>query len=369
MPALSDGPQGEYLTDRLALEAVKFIKQHRDRPFLLWFCPYAVHIPLQAKAELVARFETKARRISGTTGPRFRPEGTHKDRRVQDHAVYAAMLASLDEAVGSIVKALDDLGIADRTLIIFTSDNGGLSTAEGSPTSNAPLRAGKGWLYEGGIRVPLLIKGPRIDRPGRVSEVPVVTTDLAATMLDLAGASDPVRQTVDGISLLPLLKSQGNPEREAIFWHYPHYGNQGGSPGGAIRLGDWKLIEFFEDNHVELYNLKQDLGEQHDLTARDPRRAMRAAPAPARLAGNGGGRHADPESGPSTRCRNEEGRRIALQRSNRTPNGRIRLTSLKRKRRVFEITCRSMPFACSFRLVASEFAGIICISTGIDLAP
>ncbi len=274
LPALSDGPQGEYLTDRLALEAVKFIKQHRDRPFLLWFCPYAVHIPLQAKQELVTRFENKTTRISGTTAPRFRPEGTGRDRRVQDHAVYAAMLASLDEAVGSIVKALDDLGIADRTLIVFTSDNVGLSTAEGLPTSNAPLRAGKGWLYEGGIRVPLLIKGPGVDRPGRTSEVPVVTTDLAATLMELAGGAEAVPKPLDGVSLLPVLKGQASPEREAIFWHYPHYGNQGGSPGGAIRLGDWKLIEFFEDNHVELYNLKQDPGEQHDLTAREPRRAM-----------------------------------------------------------------------------------------------
>ena len=270
---LSDGPAGEYLTDRLASEAVKFLSVHRDRPFLLWFCPYAVHIPLQAKPELVARFEAKARRITGATRPRFRPEGTREDRRVQDHAVYAAMLASLDEAVGSVVKALDDLGIADRTLIAFTSDNGGLSTAEGSPTSNAPLRAGKGWLYEGGIRVPLIVKGPQIDRPGRIAEVPVVTTDLAATMLDLAGVPDTVRKELDGVSLLPLLMGRGKPDRDATFWHYPHYGNQGGSPGGAIRLGDWKLIEFYEDNRIELYNLKQDPGEQHDLAAPEHRRA------------------------------------------------------------------------------------------------
>ncbi len=273
IPTLSDGPEGEYLTDRLASEAVEFLRVHRDRPFLLWFCPYAVHIPLQAKPELVARFEAKARRITGATRPRFRPEGTREDRRVQDHAVYAAMLASLDEAVGSVVKALDDLGIADRTLIVFTSDNGGLSTAEGSPTSNAPLRAGKGWLYEGGIRVPLIVKGPEIDRPGRISEVPVVTTDLAATMMDLAGTPDTAKKELDGVSLLPLLMGRGNPDRDAIFWHYPHYGNQGGLPGGAIRHGDWKLIEFYEDNRIELYNLEQDSGERHDLAAPEHRRA------------------------------------------------------------------------------------------------
>ena len=271
MPALRNGPAGEYLTDRLASEAVTFLREHRDQPFLLWFCPYAVHIPLQAKPGLVARFDTKATQIMDSARPRFRPEGTREDRRVQDHAVYAAMLASLDDAVGSVVKALDDLGIADRTLVVFTSDNGGLSTAEGSPTSNAPLRAGKGWLYEGGIRVPLIVKGPQIDRPGRTCDVPVVTTDLAATLMDLAGRPAAFRKELDGVSLLPLLTSSGNPEREAIFWHYPHYGNQGGSPGGAIRQGDWKLIEFYEDNRIELYNLKQDPGEQHELAALEPR--------------------------------------------------------------------------------------------------
>jgi len=158
-------------------------------------------------------------------------------------------------------------------LAVFTSDNGGLSTAEGSPTSNAPLRAGKGWLYEGGIRVPLIVKGPEIDRPGRISEVPVVTTDLAATMMDLAGTPDTAKKELDGVSLLPLLMGRGNPDRDAIFWHYPHYGNQGGLPGGAIRHGDWKLIEFYEDNRIELYNLEQDSGERHDLAAPEHRRA------------------------------------------------------------------------------------------------
>ncbi|MGO8898882.1 MAG: sulfatase-like hydrolase/transferase, partial [Isosphaeraceae bacterium] len=267
------GPAGEYLTDRLATEAATFLREHRDRPFLLWFCPYAVHTPLQAKPELVARFEAKARRIKDVGRPRFRPEGTREDRRVQDHAVYAAMLASLDDAVGSVVKSLDELGIADRTLIVFTSDNGGLSTSEGSPTSNAPLRAGKGWLYEGGIRVPLIVKGPPIDHPGRISELPVVTPDLAATLMDLAGRPHAARKNLDGVSLLPLLTGRDKPDHGAIFWHYPHYGNQGGSPGGAIRLGDWKLIEFYEDNRIELYNLEQDPGEQHDLAATEPGRA------------------------------------------------------------------------------------------------
>ncbi len=273
MPALSDGPEGEYLTDRLALEAVRFIKVHRERPFLLWVCPYAVHIPLQAKPDLVARFEAKARRMTDTSTPRFRLDESHKERRVQDHAVYAAMLASLDDSVGTIVKAINELGLADRTMIVFTSDNGGLSTAEGWPTSNAPLRAGKGWLYEGGIRVPLIIKGPGIDRPGRTLDTPVTTMDVSATLLDVEGVRDAARKPPDGVTLLPMLSGQTVPGREAIYWHYPHYGNQGGSPGGAVRLGDWKLIEFYEDNHLELYNLKQDPGEQHDLAASEQQRA------------------------------------------------------------------------------------------------
>ena len=193
---------------------------------------------------------------------------------------------------------------SDRTLIVFTSDNGGLSTVEGSPTSNAPLRAGKGWLYEGGIRVPLIVKGPQIDRPGRISEVPVVTTDLAATMLDLAGIPDTARKELDGVSFLPLLMGRGDPDRDAIYWHYPHYGNQGGSPGGAIHLGDWKLIEFYEDNRIELYNLEPDPGEQHDLAASE---YGRAAEMRQRLHAwrGAGGRHAEAESRLSTPCRYE----------------------------------------------------------------
>src|SRR5262249_8424053 len=179
-----------------------------------------------------------------------------KDRRVQDHAVYAAKVASLDESVGRVLARLEKLGLAERTLVVFTSDNGGLSTSEGSPTSNAPLRAGKGWLYEGGIRVPVIVRWPGAVKPRSDCDVPVITNGLCPTLLAMTGQPARPKQHVDGVSLVPLLKGAGKLDRAALYWHYPHYGNQGGPPGGAVRAGDWKLLEFFEDDHVELYNLK-----------------------------------------------------------------------------------------------------------------
>jgi arylsulfatase A-like enzyme len=174
--------------------------------------------------------------------------------------------------VGRVLARLDELGLRDDTLVIFTSDNGGLSTSEGSPTSNLPLRAGKGWLYEGGIRVPLLVRWPGVLESGRVIRTPVISTDFFPTLLEAARLPARPDQHRDGISFVPALRGkQFNPDR-ALFWHYPHYGNQGGTPGAAIRRGDWKLIEFFEDDRVELFNLRRDLGEQDNLAAAHPRR-------------------------------------------------------------------------------------------------
>ncbi|HVU88373.1 MAG TPA: sulfatase [Pirellulales bacterium] len=268
LPNLADGPEGEYLTDRLTDEALRYITTQRERPFLLWLTHYDVHTPLVAKQELIDRFEKKAGKLPPAKSPRFRPEHEREDRRVQDHAVYAAKVASLDESVGRIVQKLDELGLTEQTIVIFTSDNGGLSTSEGSPTSNAPLRAGKGWLYEGGIRVPLIVRWPGVAKPASTCDVPVITNDLYPTLLAAADLPARPAQHCDGVSLAGLLTGKNAKlDREALYWHYPHYGNQGGSPGGAIREGDWKLIEFFEDNHVELYNLADDSGEQHDLAA------------------------------------------------------------------------------------------------------
>jgi arylsulfatase A-like enzyme len=258
MPGLEKAPEGEYLTDRLAAEAERFLQNHRDKPFFLYLPHYAVHIPMRAKKDLLAHYPKKP--VPGR----------------QSNPVYAAMLESLDEAVGRVLKKLDDLKLADRTIVVFTSDNGGLSIREGPstpPTINSPLREGKGFLYEGGIRVPLLVRWPGVVKPGRVSDVPVISHDLFPTLLEACG----VKHTgqVDGISLASLFKGGAAPKREALYWHYPHYANQGSRPGGAVRAGDYKLIEFYENGRLELYDLKADVGEtrnlaleKKDLTAR-----------------------------------------------------------------------------------------------------
>ena len=179
----------------------------------------------------------------------------------------------MDQAVGKVLDALDRLNLAKDTVVILMSDNGGLSTSEGHPTSNLPLRAGKGWLYEGGIREPMIVRAPGITKAGSICAEPVVSTDFYPTMLDIARLPDKPKQHIDGISIVPLLKGRKSLAREAIYWHYPHYGNQGGGPGGAVRAGDYKLIEFYEDGRIELYNLKKDIGEKKNLAEKMPKKA------------------------------------------------------------------------------------------------
>jgi arylsulfatase A-like enzyme len=179
----------------------------------------------------------------------------------------------MDHSVGQILDILDRLGLAENTIVFFMSDNGGLSTAEGAPTSNLPLRAGKGWLYEGGIREPMIVKWPGVIRPGSKSSTPVISTDFYPTMLEMAGLAAKPEQHMDGRSMVSLLKQTGLAAERTFYWHYPHYGNQGGSPAGAVRVGDWKLIEFFEDHRLELYNLENDLGEQHNLAVEQRKKA------------------------------------------------------------------------------------------------
>jgi arylsulfatase A-like enzyme len=285
-PRLEDGPVGEHLTMRLADETVKLLAQFKaeGKPFFLQHCFYDVHTPLQAPEDLVAKYRAKAERLG--LKDEFADErqyfvsvkGPRKVRTVQCHAVYAAMVESMDTAVGRILKQLDDLGLTNDTLVVFTSDNGGLSTSEGLPTSNLPLRGGKGWVYEGGIREPFLIRMPGAAKPGTTCAVPVMSIDIFPTALDFAGVRLPANLTIDGRSLVPLLRGGPAPDRDALFWHYPHYSNQGGFPGGAVRMGDWKLIENYEDGSVALYNLRDDLGEQRDLATQQAERvkAMRA---------------------------------------------------------------------------------------------
>jgi arylsulfatase A-like enzyme len=267
------GPDGEYLTDRLTDEAVAFLEANHEKPFLLYLSHYAVHTPLQSKQELTEYYEAKAAKLPPHDGPREIPEGKRMARQVQDHAVYGGMMHSTDDSVGRVLDALENLGVSDNTVVIFMSDNGGLSTSEGSPTSNLPLRAGKGWLYEGGIREPMIIKWPGAVKPGSVSDAPVTSTDFYPTMLAMAGIDLKPQQHVDGVSLVPALTGKGTIPQRPLFWHYPHYGNQGGFPGGAVRLGDYKLIERYETGDLELYNLAADIGEHNDLADAMPDKA------------------------------------------------------------------------------------------------
>lgn len=277
-PRLKDGPRGEHLTARLTNEAVRLIDDMKDEPFLLYMSYYTVHTPLQAPADLVEKYRKKALSVDASLdefGPEEQVLPNAKERRVrqvQKHATYAAMVESLDASVGRILAKLKDAGIDDNTVVCFTSDNGGLSTSEGLPTSNLPLRGGKGWLYEGGIREPFLIRWPGVVKGGSTSDVPVVSTDFYPTMLDMAGLPLQPAQHRDGQSLVPLLKGGSPPKRSAIFWHYPHYSNQGGFPGAAIRMGDFKLIERFEDGRTHLYDLRTDIGERVDLAEQMPER-------------------------------------------------------------------------------------------------
>ena len=239
-----------------------------------------------APEALVKKYQQKAERLGLTGRNAFAPEeqifpnaGQRQVRTLQAHAVYAAMVESMDSAVGNVLNTLDELDLADNTIVCFMSDNGGLSTSEGSPTSNLPLRGGKGWLYEGGIREPFLIRAPGVTTPGSVCDIPVVSTDFYPTLLDLTGQEARPKQHLDGVSLVPLLSESGKLSRESLYWHYPHYSNQGGIPGAAIRSGDWKLIERFEDGRVHLYNLAEDVSEQNDLADDHPDRvaSMRAS--------------------------------------------------------------------------------------------
>lgn len=271
-PRLPDGPDGEHIADRLAAECGRFMEANKDRPFFVSFWLYDVHTPLMGKPDLVKKYEERAKAVEDRWGQ----EGERKVRLAQKHAVYGAMVETMDGAVGAVLAKLDALGLSKKTLVLFTSDNGGLSTSEGSPTSNAPLRAGKGWLYEGGVRVPLIVRGPGV-KPG-TSERLVSTPDLFRTVTDACGLA-PTPSAQDSVSFLPTLKGEAQPPRSPLYWHYPHYGNQGGFPGGATRDGDWKLIENYESGAAELYDLSKDPSETDNLAAREPERAKAMAAA------------------------------------------------------------------------------------------
>jgi arylsulfatase A-like enzyme len=272
VPGLEGGKKGEYLTDRITNESINFISENKEQPFLLYLSHYAVHTPIQSKPKRVEKYAQKREQMPETAGPEYVQERESQSKQKQDNAAYAAMVHSVDESVGKILNTLNELNLSDNTVIIFMSDNGGLSTLpkkRKSPTSVVPLRAGKGWLYEGGIREPMIIKWPGVVQPGSECDVPVTSTDFYPTMLEMVGLPPKPEQHADGLSLVPLLKNDGEFTREAIFWHYPHYHGSGNKPSAAIRAGDYKLIEWFEDGTVELYNLQKDISEKNNLSEKN----------------------------------------------------------------------------------------------------
>ncbi len=314
-----EGSKGDYLTDRLCDEALNYIEKNKDRPFFLYLSHFAVHDPIQGRLDLVRKYRRKLAKMRRSEGADFVLEGnpddanpvsreqlddlieqaSHQGYRVfadrtvkikqrQDNVEFAAMVEAMDESLGRVLDKLKATGLADNTIVIFFSDNGGMSAAnfwnperqvaesrldEAYSTSNLPLRGAKGWLYEGGIRVPMIVKWPGHGNKGAVCEEPVISTDFYPAILEMAGLPSLPDQHVDGVSFVPALK--GEPfDRKAIYWHFPHYSNHGmQSPGGAIRLGDYKLLEYFENNTVQLFNLKADPGEQNDLARTQPKKA------------------------------------------------------------------------------------------------
>jgi len=268
-PYLPDGPDGEHLPARLAAETAKFITESKDKPFFAMLSFYSVHTPLMGRSDLVEKYEK--RRAERGLGDEFEDEPPRRNRINQSHAIYGAMVEAMDEAVGKVLESLEEAGVADRTLVIFTSDNGGLSTSEGSPTTNLPFRAGKGWLYEGGIREPVIVRWPGVAPKGTVSSWHVTGTDFFPTVLEAAGLPMLPEQHVDGVSFAAALKdpSATNHDR-ALYWHFPHWGNQGGVPGSAVRQGDWKLIDWSWGRGTELFNLADDPGERKNLAQEKP---------------------------------------------------------------------------------------------------
>lgn len=269
-PNLEPGPAGESLPIRLGKETANFIEASRDKPFLAYLSFYSVHGPIQTTPQLWKKYRDIAVK-AGLAEERFQFDRRLAVRQVQDCPIYAGMIETMDEAVGIVLQKLDQLGLADNTIVCFTSDNGGVSSGDAFCTSNLPLRGGKGRQWEGGIREPFYIKAPGITKAGSTSDVLASGIDWYPTLLDLAGVPVPKKQNLDGVSLVPILKQNSITDRP-LFWHYPHYGNQGGEPSSIIMQKDWKLIHYHEDGRDELYDLADDKEEQKDIAARHPDR-------------------------------------------------------------------------------------------------
>lgn len=269
------GKEGEHLCDRITNEAMKLIEQRKpEQPFFLYLPFYDVHTPIMAKAELIEKYKAKAAKLglpaveavpTYIEGNRVHGSSPKKLPEQQVDPTYAAMIETMDTNVGRLMARLDELGVADNTLILFTSDNGGHSV-----TSNRPLRGAKGWLYEGGVREPWIVKWPGVTKPGSTCDVPVMNTDILSTVLEIVDLPQRPELHKDGVSFTSLLRGGAKPVHDALFWHFPHYGVLGGGPCSSVRVGDWKLIEWLEDDSVELFNLVTDLSEKNDVAAQHP---------------------------------------------------------------------------------------------------
>ncbi len=274
-PNLDNRNPGENLSWRLADETAEFFRkynpQQTGQPFFAYLSFYAVHGPLQTTQEKWQRYRDKAEE-AGLAEYGYEMGQYLPIRMVQDNPVYAGLVEAMDDAVGHVLQALDDLGLNENTIVIFTSDQGGVSSGDGFATSNLPFRQGKGSTLEGGLRVPIFIKAPGITQQNTFSDVPATGADLYPTILDLAGVELRPNEHKDGVSLLPAIQGAKMPDRP-LFWHYPHYSNQEGSPSSVVRHGDWKLIHFYETDSQVLYNLRTDISEERDLSAMYPAKA------------------------------------------------------------------------------------------------
>ena len=263
-PNLENTTDGENLSMRLASETAKFIEKHKDTTFFAYLSFYAVHGAIETSEEKWSKYRDKAEE-QGFADSGYEMERVMPIRTVQDNPIYAGLVEQMDDAVGVVLKKLEELGLDENTIIVFTSDNGGVASGDSFSTSNLPLRGGKGYQWEGGIREPYFIKVPGMTEHATI-DYPVTGADFYPTLLDLSGIALNPEQHRDGISLKPLLEGKSLSERP-LFWHYPHYGNQGGEPSSIIRVGNWKLIHYWEDERDELYDIKSDPSEKSDVAA------------------------------------------------------------------------------------------------------
>lgn len=277
-PSLKASHDDEYLTERLTSESIRFIEnREQSRPFLLYLSYYNVHTPITPYRKRIDHFRQKAQQTFQKESEAI-AEHDGFSRSRQDNPEYASMVAAVDDSVGAVLNALNQQGLSDNTVVCFFSDNGGLCTKPSAgPTCNLPLRSGKGWLYEGGVREPAIIRAPGVTKPGSVSDTPIVSMDFFPTILELAGLAPMPERHADGVSLVSLLRDPRQEINRSLYWHYPHYHGSTWTPGASIRDGEWKLIEFYEYGKTELYHLRTDPGEQNDLAGEKPAIAKRLA--------------------------------------------------------------------------------------------